>query len=62
MDKLARLKKLREIAQKHAERETILFTGIPVSDPDIQTEIETMDTFMEERRERRTTRGLTSDE
>jgi len=60
MDKATRLKLLKEIGQRHAEKELLLFTGIPITDEDIKEEIHSMDTFREENRN--STKGINSDE
>lgn len=58
MDKIHRLQLLRQIGQRHAEREVLAFTGFAPTVRDVLEEVSSMDTFIEETRER----GRTSDE
>jgi len=62
MDKAERLRLLKEIGQRHAERELLMFTGIPLSDDDVKDEVQSMDTFREENRDKSSAKGINSDE
>lgn len=63
MDKAERLKLIRQKVQQQAEKELLLFTGLPVSRDEIQEDIAATDAFRETVRDRASERqGLTSDE
>ena len=62
MDKQERLKLLIQLGKKQEEKELLLFTGLPVSKTELMEDVGEMESFREEKRDRASNGGLTSDE
>lgn len=58
--KAARLQLLKQVHQRHLDREDLQFAGLQANETDVQDEMTTMDSFREDRRASNNT--LTSDE